>query len=67
MHIDQADFTDWMSFLPSNLMDEIIPNPEKPSSQITRTLNQHVLIEKKNYIGINALGISALKLIVEHA
>ena len=23
----QADFTDWVSFLPSNLMAEISPNP----------------------------------------
>ena len=25
---DQAHFTDWMSFLQSNLMEEIGPNPE---------------------------------------
>ena len=25
---DQADLTDWMSFLPSNLMEEISPNTE---------------------------------------
>ena len=27
MQIDQVDCTDWMSFLPSNLMEEISPNP----------------------------------------
>ena len=25
---DQSDFTDWMNFLLSNLMEEISPNPE---------------------------------------
>ena len=27
-NIDQTDFTYWMSFLPSNLREEISPNPE---------------------------------------
>ena len=27
-HFDRADFTDWMSFLPSKLTEEISPNPE---------------------------------------
>ena len=27
----QDYFTDWMSFLPSNLIEEIIPNPEAVS------------------------------------
>ena len=26
--IDQADFTDWITFLLSNLLEEICPNPE---------------------------------------
>ena len=30
--IDQADFTRWLSFLPSNFMEEIIPNLEAPST-----------------------------------
>ena len=25
---EQADFTNWMTFLPSNLQEEISPNPE---------------------------------------
>ena len=25
--IDQSDFTDWMAFLPSNLIDKIRPDP----------------------------------------
>ena len=29
---DQAHFTDWMSFLQSNLMEEIGPNPEHLST-----------------------------------
>ena len=27
----QVDFTDWMFFLPFNLMEEVNPNPEAPS------------------------------------
>ena len=30
---DQADFTDWMSFLLSNLMEEISPNVEARSTK----------------------------------
>ena len=29
---DEADFIDWMSFLPTNLMEEISPNPEALSA-----------------------------------
>ena len=29
---DQADFIDWMSFLPSNLMEEFNPTPEALSA-----------------------------------
>ena len=31
---DQADFTDRMFFLPSNLMEEIIPNTDAPNTNI---------------------------------
>ena len=27
IQIDQTDFTGWMSFLPSNIIEEINPNP----------------------------------------
>ena len=27
-NIEQVDFTDWMSFQPSNLIEEINPHPE---------------------------------------
>ena len=29
---DRADFSDWMTFLPSNLMEEISPNTEALSA-----------------------------------
>ena len=32
MYVDLADFTDWMSFLPSNLIKEINPYPETPGA-----------------------------------
>ena len=34
---DQADFTDWMSFILSNLMEEINPNPEALSAKYLKT------------------------------
>ena len=64
MKIDQPDFTDWMSLLPSNLVDENNPNPEafstiliqKPSAQIHKAFNQHGIIEKTEcYVGLNTL------------
>ena len=33
IEIDQADFTDWMNLLPSNLMEEINHNPEALSAK----------------------------------
>ena len=30
--IDEADFTDWLFFLPSNLIEEIITHPEALSA-----------------------------------
>ena len=33
--------TDWMSFLPSNLIEEIRPNIQKPSAQIPEAFHQH--------------------------
>ena len=35
--IDQADFTNWMSFLLSNLMEEISPNPLKSLNKFLKT------------------------------
>ena len=35
---DQPDFIEWMSLLPSNLMDKISPN--KPSFQVTKVFYQ---------------------------
>ena len=35
--LNQADFTDWMFFLPSNLVEEISCDPE-PSAQILKAL-----------------------------
>ena len=36
----QAHFTDWISFLPSDPKDKIIPNLEA-SAQIPKAFNQH--------------------------
>ena len=44
--IDQDDFADWISFLASNLIEEITPNP-KPSTHILRVFRQYGLAEKK--------------------
>ena len=33
IEIDQADFMDWINLLPSNLMEEINPNPEALSAK----------------------------------
>ena len=43
---DQADFTDWISFVPSNLTEEISPNKEA-STQIPKVFHQHEKSEKK--------------------
>ena len=44
--IDQADFIYWMSFLPSNLIKEISPNPKKLSVQIlNKVVHQHSIAE----------------------
>ena len=48
--IDQADFTDWMSFLLSNLMEEISPNPVKISEQIPKDFHKQRIAEKTKMI-----------------
>lgn len=42
---EQADFTDWMCFLSSNLVEEIISNPEALSAN-TKAFNQHTVAKK---------------------
>ena len=49
MQIDQADSTDWISFLPSNQMEEITADPEALGAK-PKTFNQHGTAEKtKNH------------------
>ena len=51
MQIDQADSTDWISFLPSNQMEEISADPEALGAK-PKTFNQHGTAEKtKNHLG----------------
>ena len=49
---DQADFPDWMSFLPSNLMEEINPIPEALTNKSFLSIEQ---LKGKKKLGINAL------------
>lgn len=52
---DQADYTDWMPFQPSNFMGKsgLI---QKPQAQIPEAFQQHDIAEKiKDNLGINAL------------
>ena len=44
--IDQADFTDWMSFLTSNLIWKESVLIQKPSAQIPKAFQQHGLLMK---------------------
>ena len=46
-NIEQADFTDCMTFQPSNLNEKISPHPEALGSN---TLNQHGIVEKTKKI-----------------
>ena len=48
--IDQADIADWMSFLPSTLMEEeISPNPDAvPLRQILNAFHLEGIAEKTN-------------------
>ena len=48
---DPSDFTDWMSFLSSNLMEEIRPKTEALGAN---TFHQHGKDEKANNLGTNA-------------
>ena len=43
---DQAHFTDCMSILPSDLLEEISPISQKPSAQIPNAFNQHGIPKK---------------------
>ena len=43
---NQAEFTDWMSFLLVNLMEEISPNTKELSAN-TKAFDQHGNTEKK--------------------
>ena len=53
--VEQGEFTDWISFLPSNLRKQISPNQEI-LVQIPINFNQHEIAAKtKHYLGINAL------------
>ena len=52
--IDESDFTDWKSYLPSNLMEKISPNPEA-STQILEVFHQHGIVENTNDLDIDAL------------
>ena len=44
---EQADFTDWMSFQPSSLIEETSPI-QKPSAQIPKDLNKVIKYEYFN-------------------
>ena len=44
-NIERIDFTDWMSFQPTNLIEEI-SLIQKHSAQIAKALNQHGIAEK---------------------
>ena len=53
----QADFTDWIPFLPSNLMEEIRPNPKalstvplKPFISMKRKLFKYKYFNMPNWI-----------------
>ena len=46
-NIEQADFTDWMSFQPSSLIEESSPI-QKPSAQIPKDLNKVIKYEYFN-------------------
>ena len=48
--IDQAVFTNWLSFLLSNVMEEISPNPVKISEQIPKDFPQQRIAEKRKMI-----------------
>ena len=50
----KTDFTDWKSYLPSNLMEKISPNPEA-STQILEVFHQHGIVENTNDLDIDAL------------
>ena len=53
--IDYADFTDWLSFLTSNIIEENNPNLDALSAKLY-SFNRHGITEKaKNHIGINTL------------
>ena len=53
--IDQAKFIYWMSFLSSNLMQEI-NTIQTPSAQIPKIFNRHEITQKTNRsLGINPL------------
>ena len=49
---DQVDFPDWMSFLPSNLMEEINPIREALTNKSFLSIEQ---LKGKKKLGINAL------------
>ena len=46
----QAFFTDWMSFLPSQHMEEINPNPETLRAGISKASHQDRIAEKAKMI-----------------
>ena len=41
-----ADFTDWISIVPSNLMEEVIPNL-KAFYEIPKALHRHGIVEQR--------------------
>ena len=53
--INQADYTDWMSFLPPNLMEEISPDPEAFSTDAERLSSAWNRQQGKSYLLINTL------------
>ena len=46
MQTELVNFTDWLSFLTSNLTEEIKARIHEPSSQISKAFNQHGAAEK---------------------
>ena len=48
-NIEQVDFTDWMSFQPSNLIEEISPRLETLNTK-PEALNQYGIVDKAKNI-----------------
>ena len=50
-NIEQVDFTDWMSFQPSNITEEISPHPEALRKYLKLQINMEQL-KRQNIIQV---------------